>query len=119
MSIGLAMSKGEPSLDPQDWTALRALGHRMVDEMIDYLVQVRERPVWQPMPAAVRAERRRPLPRAARDPAAVYDAFTRLIQPYATGNVHPRFMGWVHGGGNAIGMLAELLAGGLHAHLGR
>jgi glutamate/tyrosine decarboxylase-like PLP-dependent enzyme len=27
-------------------------------------------------------------------------------------------MGWVHGGGNAVGMLAELLAGGLNANLG-
>ena len=40
------------------------------------------------------------------------------MQPYATGNLHPRFMGWVHGGGNPVGMLAELLAGGLNANLG-
>ena len=44
--------------------------------------------------------------------------FQRLVQPYATGNLHPRFMGWVHGGGNPVGMLAELLAGGLNANLG-
>ena len=44
--------------------------------------------------------------------------FRRLVQPYATGNLHPRFMGWVHGGGNPVGMLAELLAGGLNANLG-
>jgi aromatic-L-amino-acid decarboxylase len=40
------------------------------------------------------------------------------VQPYATGNLHPRFMGWVHGGGNPVGMLAELLAAGLNANLG-
>ena len=38
--------------------------------------------------------------------------------PYATGNVHPGFMGWVHGGGTAVGMLAEMLAAGLNANLG-
>ncbi|MDE2468273.1 MAG: aspartate aminotransferase family protein, partial [Bradyrhizobium sp.] len=34
------------------------------------------------------------------------------------GNVHPGFMGWVHGGGTAVGMLAEMLAAGLNANLG-
>jgi aromatic-L-amino-acid/L-tryptophan decarboxylase len=108
----------EPTLDPKDWTALRILGHRMVDDMIDFLATVRDRPVWQPMPAAHRAALRRKLPRMPQDAASVYEAFRRLVQPYPTGNVHPRFMGWVHGGGNAVGMLAELLAGGLNANLG-
>ncbi len=40
------------------------------------------------------------------------------ILPYAVGNTHPRFMGWVHGGGTPIGMLAEMLAAGLNANLG-
>ena len=40
------------------------------------------------------------------------------ILPYATGNTHPGFMGWVHGGGNVAGMLAEMLAAGLNANLG-
>ncbi len=108
----------QSTLDPQDWTALRALGHRMVDDMIDHLATVRDRPVWQPMPAADRALLRREMPRAPQDAAFVYDTFRRLVQPYATGNIHPRFMGWVHGGGNPVGMLAELLAGGLNANLG-
>ena len=34
-----------------------------------------------------------------------------------TGNVHPRFMGWVHGGGTVVGMMAEMLAAGLNANL--
>src|SRR4029078_10628724 len=33
-------------------------------------------------------------------------------------NVHPAFMGWVHGGGSPVGMLAEMLAAGLNANLG-
>src|ERR1700752_1646145 len=43
----------------------------------------------------------------------------RHVLPYATGNVHPGFMGWVHGGGNPAGMLGEMLAAGLNANLGR
>ena len=42
----------------------------------------------------------------------------RYILPFATGNVHPGFMGWVHGGGTPVGMLAEMLAAGLNANLG-
>src|SRR5260370_15559455 len=50
--------------------------------------------------------------------ADVYDEFSRFVVPYATGNVHPGFMGWVHGGGTVTGMLAEMLAAGLNANLG-
>jgi aromatic-L-amino-acid decarboxylase len=32
------------TLDPDNWAAYRALAHRMVDEAIDHLDQVRERP---------------------------------------------------------------------------
>jgi aromatic-L-amino-acid decarboxylase len=106
------------SLDPADWSDLRALGHRMVDDMIDHLRTLRDGPVWQPMPPSVRQAWRQPLPRDPTPLAAVYQDFQRLVQPYATGNLHPRFMGWVHGGGNPVGMLAELLAAGLNANLG-
>jgi glutamate/tyrosine decarboxylase-like PLP-dependent enzyme len=44
--------------------------------------------------------------------------FMQRILPYTVGNVHPGFMGWVHGGGTPVGMLAEMLAGGLNANLG-
>ncbi len=106
------------TLDPQDWDELRAQGHRMLDDMIDYIATIRERPVWQPIPDAARAEFRCPLPRAASDLADVYRDFTDFVVPYTTGNVHPGFMGWVHGGGSAVGMLAEMLAAGLNANLG-
>ncbi len=90
----------------------------MIDDMIDHLQSLRDGPVWRPMPEAVRAELRQPLPRGARPIEAVYGDVRRLIVPYTTGNLHPRFMGWVHGGGNPAGMLAELLAAGLNANLG-
>jgi aromatic-L-amino-acid/L-tryptophan decarboxylase len=106
------------SLDPPDWTGLRTLGHRMLDDMFDHLASLRDGPVWQKMPDGARQELRRALPRGPTPAEAVYEDFQRLVLPYATGNLHPRFMGWVHGGGNPVGMLAELLAGGLNANLG-
>src|SRR6185437_16760634 len=105
--------EGSETLDPRDWKELRAQGHRMLDDMIDYIATIRERPVWQPIPDVVRAEFRKALPRAPSDLADVYRDFTDFVVPYATGNVHPGFMGWVHGGGSAVGMLAEMLAAGL------
>jgi glutamate/tyrosine decarboxylase-like PLP-dependent enzyme len=106
------------SLDPQDWSEFRALAHRMLDETIDQIAHVRERPVWQPIPDAVRAKFKADVPRDASDLAEVYREFSDFVAPYATGNVHPAFMGWVHGGGTAVGMLAEMLAAGLNANLG-
>jgi glutamate/tyrosine decarboxylase-like PLP-dependent enzyme len=106
------------SLDPNDWEALRALGHRMLDDMMDHLRDLRTGPVWQPLPAETRAGLRGPLDTTGADPAAVYARFRETVLPYATGNPHPRFMGWVHGGGTPLGMLAEMLAAGLNANLG-
>jgi len=106
------------NLDPADWAALRAQGHRMLDDLLDYIEHIRTRPVWQPIPDEVRLSLREPLPEATSDLAAVYEQFKRNVLPYATGNTHPGFMGWVHGGGNPAGMLAEMLAAGLNANLG-
>src|SRR5260221_3864566 len=106
------------SLDPADWPSLRAQGHRMLDDIIDYLEHIRERPVWQPIPDSVRARFRGPVPVAPTELAAVHDEFMRHVLPFTAGNAHPGFMGWVHGGRNPAGMLAEMLAGGLNANLG-
>ncbi len=108
-------------LDPDDWSGLRALGHRMLDDMIDRLESQQggtKLPVWRPMAPEDRAALREPLPRGPTDPQALYARFQDRIVPFALGNTHPRFMGWVHGGGTGIGMLAELLAAGLNANLG-
>ena len=106
----------EPSI-PADWTELRALGHRMVDDMMDYLEGVRERPVWRPVPAETTAALDEPTPRGPTDPAAVYQQFREHILPYPNGNIHPRFWGWVMGTGTPLAMLADMLASGMNAHL--
>src|SRR5271163_2084882 len=109
---------GRADLDPADWDAFRASAHAALDGIIDYIAGIRDRPVWQPLPAAVRDALCAPLPRDGEGIDQVCAEFNRLVLPYATGNVHPRFMGWVHGGGNAAGMIGEMLAAGLNANLG-
>jgi hypothetical protein len=44
----------EISLDPLDWTDTRLLGHKMMDDMLDYLRDLRLRPTWRPMPPEVK-----------------------------------------------------------------
>jgi len=106
------------TLDPDDWSDLRKLGHRMVDDMFDHLSGLRAQPVWRKMPPASREAFRVGLPREGSAAEDAYAVFSEHVLPYANGNTHPRFMGWVHGGGTAVGMLAELLAGGLNSNLG-
>ena len=106
------------SLDPRDWPAFRAQAHRMLDDILRYVETIRERPVWQPLPEDARSRFRSELPTAPGDLAAVYEEFLRDILPYAAGNVHPGFMGWVHGAATPVGIAAEMLAAGLNANLG-
>ena len=104
----------ERTLDPSDWSSFRTSAHRIVDEMIAYLESVPARTVWQPFPEEAREALREPLPRAGIGLEAAYEEASQHILPYAIGNVHPRFWGWVRGSGFPEGMLAELIVGTLN-----
>jgi glutamate/tyrosine decarboxylase-like PLP-dependent enzyme len=103
------------SLDPQDWTALRELGHRMIDDMCSYLENIGERPVWQAIPEDIKRTFTDPVPMEPQGAQAAYEEFCRNILPYPTGNIHPRFWSWVSGTGSVGGMLAELLSGAMNS----
>jgi aromatic-L-amino-acid decarboxylase len=108
------MTSPDLTLDPENWDELRRLGHRMMDDMFDYLAQVRERPVWRPFPDAVKTRLAEALPHAGHPAEAVYEQFLRDVLPYPPGNIHPRFWGWVIGTGTPLAMLADLLASGMN-----
>lgn len=117
MQIDPASDAG--TLDPSDWQSFRTEAHRMLDDILEYHQNIRDRPVWQPIPDEVRQQfHGAPIPSGPADLAAIHHEFMRYVLPFATGNVHPGFMGWVHGGGTPVGMLAEMLAAGLNANLG-
>ena len=44
----------EESLDPRDWAELKELGHVMVNDMVDFLQTIREKPVWTKPPQSVK-----------------------------------------------------------------
>lgn len=105
------------TLDPDDWDEARALGHRMLDDMFDYLMSLRERPAWVSPPPQSRAALDAPTPMDGAPLEDVYRSFKAHILPYPTGNQHPGFFGWVMGNGTPTGMLADMLASGMNPHL--
>ena len=108
----------DTSLDPMDREAFRRSAHRALDMMIDDLAGVEDRPVWQAMPDALRGRFREALPREGSDLDDMLEDVRADIAPYVTGNRHPLFMGWVHGAGTPVGMIAEMIAAGLNANCG-
>jgi aromatic-L-amino-acid decarboxylase len=108
----------EETLDPEHWENMRKLGHRMLDDMVDYLKTVRERPVWQHLPDQVKAHFTGPVPQQPQQPEEIYQEFVEKVLPYPMGNIHPRFWGWVLGTGTIMGAFAELLAASMNANTG-
>ena len=107
----------EIGLDPGDWPAMRKLAHKMVDDMFTHLETVRERPLWQPIPEAVEAALKQPLPQVGEPAEQVYQEFLEQILPYPLGNTHPRFWGWYMGNGTITGALADFLAATMNPNL--
>ncbi len=111
-------ARTDATLDPKDWDAFRALAHRMVDDSLDHLRTLPERPAWTPVPADVRsALEDEALPMQAQGEQAVYEEFLSRVLPYTNGSRNGRFFGWVQGNGTPLGMMADMLAAGMNAHM--
>lgn len=108
----------EETLDPQDWESMRELGHRMIDDMMDDLKELRNRPAWEHAPDVVRANFKSAPPLDPQSPDVIYDEYLKYIHSYPLGNYHPRWWGWVAGTGTVIGAFAELLATATNAPSG-
>ncbi len=107
----------ESSLDPADWNEFRLLCHQAIDDMVDHLASLREQPTWKAMPPSVLESFQKPAPAQPEGARAAYHDFVTNVMPYTNGNRHPRFFGWAQGNGTPIGMLADMLAAGINAHL--
>ncbi len=105
----------EETLDPDDWEAMRALGHRMLDDALDYIGTLRDRPVWQHAPPEVKAHFDGMPPPGPEHPDEIYQEYRDYIRQYQLGNSHPRFWGWIAGSGTVMGMYAEMLAASMDA----
>jgi aromatic-L-amino-acid decarboxylase len=108
----------ELTLDPADWESFRALAHRMVDDALDEIRTVREKPAYVAPPTDVK---RRILdetvPLDAQGEETVYEQFLEDVLPYRNGNIGPRFYGWVMGNGFPMGFMADMLASMVNPHM--
>lgn len=105
----------ERSLDPQDWEQLRALGHTALDDMIEYLKSVGDRPVWRPLPKEAQDLFDEPLPLEPLPSESVYEQIRDHVLPYPTGNIHPRFWSWVGGTGTPTQLIADMVISAMNA----
>jgi glutamate/tyrosine decarboxylase-like PLP-dependent enzyme len=105
------------ALDPADWDEFRRIAHGVLDACVDRLATAREHP-WRPV--GEDARRAYALGEAAAG-VGLATAAAQLVDdvmPFATGNTHPRFFGWVHGTGLASGLLAEMVAATMNSNCG-
>lgn len=109
------MTEPDNSLDPPDWEAFRRLAHRALDQAIDTVASVRERPAWQASPPRAGGDA---LPWEPTPLSEVCAAVERDVLPFGVGNTHPRFFGWVHGSGTAEGIVAAMYTAAMNANVG-
>ncbi len=104
-------------LDPKDWDDFSHHLHKLMDQCIARMKSARDLP-WQPKPDGFAG--RLSLTREAVG-VGIKQTFAQLaddIMPYATGNTHPRFFGWVHGAGLPVSVGAELVAATMNSNCG-
>jgi aromatic-L-amino-acid decarboxylase len=90
----------------------------MVDDMLDRLQALPKVPAWQYVPEVTeRAILDEPVPYQGQGEERAYADFVKHVMPYPNGCLHPRFFGWVQGNGTPLGMMADMLAAGLNAHM--
>jgi len=101
----------------RDWTRdeVRRIGHLVVDLIADHLSSLPDRPVFQPVPAAMaRQWIDTPAPESPRTPEEILRLFKDTIEPYPFGNGHPRFWGWVNSPPAVMGVFADALAAAMN-----
>jgi len=110
-----------PAAVAMDANAFRAAGHRLVDQIAEYLERLPHGPVTRDAtPSAIRQalDLDGPLPETGADPARLLDETTRLLFEHSLFNAHPRFFGYITAPPAPIGILGDLLASAVNANVG-
>lgn len=114
---GFVVTSEGTHLDPEDWDDFGRDMHKLMDQCLARMKNARDLP-WQPKPDDL-------VDRVSLTHGTIgvgaEQVFARLaddIMPYATGNTHPRFFGWVHGAGLPVSVGAELVAATMNSNCG-
>lgn len=108
----------ETTLDPDEWDEVGFAFHQAVDQCMNNMKSVRNRPVWQPVAKESVLRQNVPVPTGERSLYELNSFFNESILPFSNGNTHPRFFGWVHGSGNIAGVMGEMLAAFMNSNAG-
>jgi aromatic-L-amino-acid decarboxylase len=107
-----AMSEHDTSAELE---AFRRSSRTLVDGVTDHLAALPSRPVWQPLPDALRE---RLLDLQLPEQAAALDdlvaVMLRDVLPHPMGNGHPAFFGWVNPPPSPAGIAASLAAAAMN-----
>jgi glutamate/tyrosine decarboxylase-like PLP-dependent enzyme len=105
-------------LAPDDF---RSIGHRLVDQLADFLGGLPSRPVTPgETPASVRAAigSDRALPEQGAEPASVVADAANLLFSHSLLNGHPRFFGYITSSAMPIGAFGDFIAAVLNCNAG-
>jgi glutamate/tyrosine decarboxylase-like PLP-dependent enzyme len=104
-----------------DATTFRALGHRLVEQLADFLESVPRRPVnTYESPLAVREalDLASALPEHGTDPGPLLERTAQLLFDHSLFNGHPRFFGYITAPPAPIGILGDFLAAAVNPNVG-
>jgi aromatic-L-amino-acid decarboxylase len=102
--------------DPEEF---RALGHRVVDVVAEYLGTLDQRPVFPDVdPSALAALFDEPIPCDPRPGAEVLADLERRFVPFCTQVNHPGYMGLITPSATPVGALGDLIASALNQNIG-
>jgi aromatic-L-amino-acid/L-tryptophan decarboxylase len=108
-------SRDSRELGTGNLSEFRAAGHALVDAIADHLAALPGQPVWQPLPDELRAQiLSQPVPEGPTPMGSVAETMVRDVLPYAMGNGHPAFFGWVNPPPSLAGVLASLSAAAMN-----
>jgi len=109
----------QPGRFDLDGDAMRALGHSVVDAIIDHLETLPSQKITR---RGERAELERtlrePIPTGPSDPLDVLREVREKVLPHRMTVDHPRFFGFVPGPGNFVGAMADALVAGINPFCG-
>lgn len=97
---------------------MRALGHRVVDLIVDHMVFLRDRPVARQVPRPELDARLGAFSEAPTAAMEVLDLVDREVLSAITTVDHPRFYAFVPGPGGFVGAMADALAAGFNVFAG-
>ena len=104
-----------------DSTTFRRLGHRLVDQLAEFLESMPRGPVnHDESPSSVRhaLDLNGALPELGTEPGPLLEQTAELLFAHSLFNGHPRFFGYITAPPAPIGILGDFLASAVNANVG-